>query len=223
MDETRLLQAPSSLVTMPGSMLGTPACPKDSVFGDGELECAIPLCIPWAAGRTLWHNPSPIPASPGSGRGAGCGHEGPSLTQGSSPPQAVGWENMAFVFLNRFLDLCDVSGLWGDGCPQNGATTGPQPGQGTPEAPAPSTAACTDGESPQSPPSECLEGSGDPHTACGSTCHAQPWPCHPGSASVTLLVPVSPSVCQCHPECANVTQQQQLGENKSTQLHLSLL
>lgn len=26
-----------------------------------------------------------------------------------SPWQAVGWENMAFIFLNHFLDLCDVS------------------------------------------------------------------------------------------------------------------
>ncbi|NXP39291.1 IF172 protein, partial [Leiothrix lutea] len=31
-----------------------------------------------------------------------------SLTQGSSPYQAVSWENMAFVFLNRFLDLSDA-------------------------------------------------------------------------------------------------------------------
>lgn len=25
--------------------------------------------------------------------------------------QAVGWENMAFIFLNHFLDLCDVSDI----------------------------------------------------------------------------------------------------------------
>lgn len=32
-----------------------------------------------------------------------------SLPLATFPLQAVGWENMAFIFLNRFLDLTDVS------------------------------------------------------------------------------------------------------------------
>lgn len=59
----------------------------------------------------------PGPSTGRSLAAQGNGHWGPGACWAAVHPcpcalhQAIGWENMAFVFLNRFLDLCDVSGF----------------------------------------------------------------------------------------------------------------
>lgn len=96
---------------------------------------------------------------------------------------------MAFVFLNHFLDLSDVSMVCGEGglAPKwqwhchycHTAITDPQAGQGTTEAPRPL--------------SVCAWNRGHPHTPCGRTCHAG----HLHSpGQVTLGMPVPPCTWQ---------------------------